>query len=333
MKRIILILIFLIILSLFIKVDIGYCVTEEEYNELMKQYEAVKNDRDNILYQTKRLLNERKDTAQLREAIELAQKEKEAILKEQEDLKHKIEGLQAKISKLESEKSNIESERDSFKESYNSMLKGTEINKIKHEMADMEKKYKEDMDILKKELEFKTSDLRDENAYLSKDLKVAQKVAEKLKTYKEDAEKKIQALDSKVNQFNKDYKEALKKNNTLVKEIQHMPKKFTEVARQNKTLLKETSQMHYNLGVFYTKEQEYKRAIAEFLKAVEINPEDAYSHFNLGYIYAEYIVNREEAIKHFRHYLRLAKSNDNDIDWVRKYLLTWETYEGSRNIK
>ncbi|MBU1871731.1 MAG: tetratricopeptide repeat protein, partial [Candidatus Omnitrophica bacterium] len=75
------------------------------------------------------------------------------------------------------------------------------------------------------------------------------------------------------------------------------------------------------------------RAIAEFEKAIELNPEDPYFHYNLGYIYAEYMVDRPKAIEHFRHFLRLTKNEDKDVDWVKKYILTWQTWEGKRPIK
>jgi tetratricopeptide (TPR) repeat protein len=91
--------------------------------------------------------------------------------------------------------------------------------------------------------------------------------------------------------------------------------------------------MHYNLGVFYTKNKEYPRAIAEFEKSIELNPEDPYAHFNLGYIYAEYLVDRPKAIVNFRKYLSLLKTDDKDADWVKKYILTWQTWEGKKPIE
>jgi tetratricopeptide (TPR) repeat protein len=90
--------------------------------------------------------------------------------------------------------------------------------------------------------------------------------------------------------------------------------------------------MHYNLGVFYTKNKEYSRAIAEFEKALELNPDDPAAHYNLGFIYAEYLVNRPKAIQHFRKYLSIVKTEDKDVDWVKKYILTWQTWEGKKPV-
>ena len=42
---------------------------------------------------------------------------------------------------------------------------------------------------------------------------------------------------------------------------------------------------HYNLGVAYRANEMYDAAIAEYKKAIAINPNDAYAHYNLGVIY------------------------------------------------
>ena len=83
----------------------------------------------------------------------------------------------------------------------------------------------------------------------------------------------------------------------------------------------------------YTKKKEYDKAARELAKALELDPEDAHAHFNLGYIYAEYKLDRKKAAEHFRHFVRLTKGYDKDVDWARSYLLTWETYEGKTPIK
>ena len=120
----------------------------------------------------------------------------------------------------------------------------------------------------------------------------------------------------------------------LRRKISKRPKKVTELARQNRILLKETALMHYNLGVFYTQRNEFPRAISEFIKAVELNPDDPDAQFNLGYIYAEHLEKRKQAVKYFQNYLRLVGGlegvNEKDINWVRRYLLIWETYDRTR---
>ena len=160
-----------------------------------------------------------------------------------------------------------------------------------------------------------------------------QREIDKLAGQKSKLEAENERLTAQLKSYMKNYAQAARKNKELEHEVISIPKKFSEIARQNKRLIRETAEMHYNLGVFYTKNKEYGRAVAEFEKVVEITPDDSYAHFNLGYIYAEYLVNRLKAVEHFRHFLRLAKSDDKDVDWVKKYLITWETYEGKKPMQ
>ena len=105
------------------------------------------------------------------------------------------------------------------------------------------------------------------------------------------------------------------------------------MARENKILIKQTALMHYNLGVFYSENKQHSRAVVEFERAIELNPGDAHSYYNLGYIYAEFLHDRPRAIENFRQFLRLAKGSDKDVDWVKKYILTWQTWEGKKEAK
>lgn len=43
----------------------------------------------------------------------------------------------------------------------------------------------------------------------------------------------------------------------------------------------------FRLGLFYVKQEQYKRAIAAFNKAVELDPQHPNTYYNLGYIYAK----------------------------------------------
>jgi tetratricopeptide (TPR) repeat protein len=159
---------------------------------------------------------------------------------------------------------------------------------------------------------------------------------EKFKTLEEerlDKDAQIEINRRQIKEFQKQAEEAMIKNRELEKRAQEIPARFAEMARENKVLIKETALMHYNLGVFYTKNKEYSRATAEFEKATELNPEDPYAHYNLGYIYAEYLVDRSKSIEHFRKFLSLCKTDDKDVDWVRKYILTWQTWGGKKPIQ
>jgi tetratricopeptide (TPR) repeat protein len=74
----------------------------------------------------------------------------------------------------------------------------------------------------------------------------------------------------------------------------------------------------------YAQKQEYDKAIKEFEKVLELKPDDAESHYNLGVIFSEQLNDRKKAILHFRKYLTLAP-HDPESEQVRRYVLTWET--------
>ena len=278
-------------------------------DKLQKDYEELKKDRDNILYQTKILIAEKNKYSDSADSIKKLEEDKKALEAEKGDTQKGVQGLEGKIKELENRQAQLIDENNYLKMAYKKM-KLTSGKDWAKRAAYLEK----------------------ENQLLNDKLKKSKLRVDEFSKQDSVQKAKIRDLEKRISELKKDNTEALKKNKRLEGEVKNIPSKFAEIARQNKALKRETSQMHYNLGVFYTKKMEYERAIAEFEKVLDIDPDDAYAHFNLGYIYAEYRVDRKKAIEQFRLFLRSAEGNDRDIDWVRKYLLTWETYEGKRPV-
>lgn len=284
---------------------------KNEQTALAKELEVVKGDRSNIILQLKNLLPERNKAKELQAALDNLIQEGDSLKKSKQELEIYNNNLESEGKKLRLAQKELSGQKEKLEADLE-----REKNKSRSRQLEAEKKA----------LEKEKSSLSAENRQLLQKCGILQKSETELKARSEE-------LELSVSDFTQKLSSALQKNKQFAQGVKNMPAKFSEIARQNKVLLKQTSQMHYNLGVFYTKNKEYERALAEFERVVEINPDDAYAHFNLGYIYAEYIVNRPKATEHFRHFLRLAKSNDQDVDWVKKYLLTWETYEGKKLIQ
>lgn len=293
-----------------------------EFETMKKESESLRQDRDNLLVRAKSLLADTTRLKELEAAVERIKSDNQALEKENKDLENSLFGRGAEIKELREAQARLARERDEFKTAYEKSRKDTTIRELRQEISD-----------LQKEKNGQIAKLQKENKDMGSDLGQAQKEIAQLKEQRARLTSDNERLSASLSEYRDNYANAQKKNRALEAEIKGIPKKFTELARQNKSLIRETAQMHYNLGVFYTRNKEYDRAVAEFEKVVEITPDDAYAHFNLGYIYAEYMVNRKKAIENFRHYLRLAKGDDKDADWVRKYLLTWETYEGRVPMK
>ena len=305
---------------------------KNKYAKLQKDYEAVSADRDNVLFQTKFLLSQKEKVREAEASFEKMKKEAEIVEQEKKEaesknleLQDEIEDLGKKIEELIVDKGRAINEKKQLEELIARERDKNPILKLEDEKA----KLREELTLANASIKQSQSDLKQSQAEVGKLNSEVSKSKQELNKSKERAEESRQRIES----LNRDYAQALNKNRTLEEKVVQTPKKFAEIARQNKALIKQASNMHYNLGVFYTKNKEYSRAVAEFEEAVKLRPDDAYCHFNLGYIYAEYLVNRPRAIEHFRHYLRVARKEDKDMDWVKKYIITWQAWGGKEPME
>jgi chromosome segregation ATPase len=278
---------------------------------LLKENEAVKADRENLMSQVKALLQERSKANELAVSLEKANNDLDTLSKEKQELQGYNINQKDEISRLRTAQKDLIAKWDTLKmacDKSETTLKVKDLNK-------------------------KVGDLQKEKTAIQNNAKRQEIEADQLRQQKTKLDLENVALKSQLKDNQQKLAGALKKNQLMWEEVQNVPKKVTELARQNKLLITQTADMHYNLGIFYSKNKQYDRAAVEFEKVVEIDPNHAYAHFNLGYIYAEYLVNRQKASKHFRYYLGLAKGDDRDVDWVKKYLLTWEAYDGKERVQ
>ena len=285
--------------------------TGSDYQKLKSDYDALKLNYDNAVAQAKALLVYKNQSRNIEAATSQFDTERQQLLKDKKDAQAKLTELEEKIKPLEAQIVKITQERDDIKKSFE---KASVVNIIGEDQgkktAGLEKE--------RKELQENVSDLE-----------------RKAKLKEHEAQKKDAQLDlqkRQIDDMKAKYEEAKKKNRGLENKLEDMPRRMAELARENKILVKSTALMHYNLGVFYTQNKDFNRAIPEFEKAVELNPDDSASYFNLGYIYAEHLENRAKAITYFRQFLKLTKKDDKDADWVKRYILTWQTWEGKEPI-
>lgn len=285
---------------------------KDELARLQNDHKALSQDRDNLLIQTQKLITDKNMATELKASLEESKKLIEQLEKDKAEAL--AEGLRSeeKIDALKITQEQLSLENEQLK-------KALEEEKLKSSTAAWQQE--------QKKIEKENRDLKNELKHVQAQGTQADKTSEKFKRELSSSHQEAAELKKKLEKLHKDYASLLEKNKTLQRGYQEAPGKFAELARQNKALIKQAANMHYNLGVFYTKNKQYSRAIAEFEKAVELNPEDAHAHFNLGYIYAEYVENRGRAVEHFRKYLNCADRNDKDMDWARKYIITWSSYE------
>ncbi|MGE5279493.1 MAG: tetratricopeptide repeat protein [Deltaproteobacteria bacterium] len=283
-----------------------------ELAKLREEHQRLLIDYKNAVAQAKALLvykNQARDIDDVRRQNKLqvlqTQRAKDDALAQVKELEGRIEGLNADVARLRQE-------RDEYKNSF--------------EKAAVENIIGEDAQKKITTLEAEKKELSGRVADLEKSVKVLEQEG-----LKKEAE--AETLRRQTGEIKEKYAEARRANSILEEKLRREPKRAAELARENKILVKRTALMHYNLGVFYTQNREFERAVKEFEKAVELNPQDAASFFNLGYIYAEHLKDRPKAVENFRTYLKLAKKDDKDADWVKRYILTWQTWEGNVPIK
>jgi len=295
----------------------------DKNNMLMEAYEKVVTDQNDVFKQLTRLRRSNQRCDQIKENYDVMTQENQAFLQANESLELDKKTLRTTLETLKSHIGSLNSENE-------------EINALLREAQEDEHvKVKKIRDKVKNELENlknRTRSLTKENDVLAQQLKKSQK---KIRIFNDDNSKlqqKLELSQDNLAALQKEHAGLKDENRYLAREASEFPKKFTDLARHNRKLVKETSHMHYNMGVSFIKAKEYKRAAKEFKKVLELDPQDAHANYNLGYVYAEHLADRPAAIAYFKNYLTYAK-DAKDTNWVKRYIMTWQTWYGKEKIK
>ncbi len=241
---------------------------------------------------------------ELRDSVSSLTKKREGALKILADKENIIAEKIKAVQVLEGELIDIQ---DQFKKQKEEVLNlNNENHKLKTELKDFKTNYKslsvvlEDVSDMNTQLQHKMSSL---NGVFDKseksDIKNEKSIVD-LGSMKIDKIEPEIALTSLIYQ--------LKKNRELVSEAEQGP------------YLEKEAAVHYNLGVYYLKNDRFKEALDEFLKSYEIISEDADTVYNIGLIYRYYIYDYDKARNYFTQYLKLKpKSKDRkDVEKILK---------------
>jgi chromosome segregation ATPase len=296
----------------------------QKQNESIKRdYQSIEIDRNNLLEQTKILLKEKHGLVEAKDNFDKINEQNQELVsakekadKEKSMLSDNLDVLKVHLKDLTQQKIRLEGLLEESRSDQSSKI-GKMTTKLQARV---------------KELESLSSSLKKDKITLTNELRQMDNDVKILEKSKVTLEDKIESLRKQLDELEINYVSIQKENKYLIEESREFPKRFADLARQNKRLIEETSDMHYNLGVFYVNNNEHQQAVKEFIKVLELKPDHAYANYNLGYIYAEYLVDREKAIDYFKTYLTYAP-DAKDVDWVKKYILTWQTWYGKEKIK
>lgn len=100
------------------------------------------------------------------------------------------------------------------------------------------------------------------------------------------------------------------------KEIERLREYVKKILDQNR---RERLAMHYNMGCAFRAAKDFKRAESEFRKALEVDPADAGTHYNLAILYDDDLRDKRKAKEHYEKFLEIAP-DDKDAAKVREWL-------------
>jgi tetratricopeptide (TPR) repeat protein len=85
-----------------------------------------------------------------------------------------------------------------------------------------------------------------------------------------------------------------------------------------------SSLLYYNLGLNCFLAGDFKSAITAFEEAVNLNPKDTESYYNLGLLYSTYSQNYKKAINFYKKYFEFASANSPKAKEIKERLAALE---------
>jgi tetratricopeptide (TPR) repeat protein len=125
---------------------------------------------------------------------------------------------------------------------------------------------------------------------------------------RDEAIKKAKALSQKTTDKERFFIEA-----NYVRYIERDPEKTFSIVQQVTKKYPKDKLFHAWLGVFYRIKGEYDKAIEQYNKVLELDPNYGEAHNELGYTYL-YKENFEKSLEHFKKYASLNPGDANPID-------------------
>lgn len=300
---------------------------QQDYDDLRKKFNELETDRNNVLSQTRTLLQEKAQWQGVQEQLENLKKTNKAFAAQKEK-------LLSENQRLKAEAAEILQSFEGLKQSYQDLLaKQEEAQKENAQLRDLLTKQVQatpEYQLLDRE----AKRLREENEKLGQTINLMEgKLRLALDRIKKDQEREISMLRQVRGQKQmldevRAQNEALTKTNQELNGlIKQAPGRIKDMAAQNRSLLKETAEMHYNMGVFFTQNKQFPQAEREYVRALDFDPNNLKVHYNLGYLYAEDLDRHDKAMFHLEKYLQIDP-NSKESESIRSYIATRQTWNG-----
>lgn len=308
-----------------------------ERRELMKELEKIK-EREGELKRMKTdiLLHEK----QLKQALEdLEENKRQQQIVEYE--RHKIETSRAQLKELEREldfKTNAMRERrDELKKMSATLgFRNQELNYAKRRLEiftserssilkqfEMLKDQENSLERRRKELEreedrlesvLSTLNLNEELAKIRVEFHETDVELQRAQNTKDDMVRELEyiwELETALIDHTRDLEATQMQSNHLLEEKEFITRKYEILAKKFDELeevhQKDRATFFYNMGLSYSYVGLYKDAAIMYEKALEINPSDPATHYNLGIIYEEHLDQVARGVMHYREYIQYSQ--------------------------
>ncbi len=280
---------------------------QQRYEELSGTHLQLVADRDNLVTQTRRALEEKEQAQTERQVLEENFKRAET---ERLALVNRLKPLEAQVVELERNYERTFNEREQLEK---------QLTKAKGRSQE-------------KALQAQLEEVRKKEQEMRRTLLASQRALRQMSRREQKASANLMRLGKRLETLQGEYGEEVSENAALRRKVERLPKDVTNMAREHERLLKDIADTHYNMGVMFTKKRDYVRASKEFQQVIELRPDDVDAHYNLGVIYAEHVPDRARAFRFFRKYLALNPTG-RDVSRAKEYLATWNAWEGKERLE
>lgn len=306
-----------------------------EAEKLSAELATVKKDRDNILIQAKTFLKDKEEllkkieelkgvgsqtvveTDSLKKEIEILKSElektKAARLKDQELHREEMQSREQTIADLEARANSLAQTMEQY----------TPV-KIEELVADRNR-----LDQENKNLAARVLDLENRIGELQTQMKPFELDREELyrmRTENKELQKRIRYiadLETRQQQLLKENAENREKLEVMKAKFKDAVPGLAKSGRISQKMMRENADMHYNLGTIFLQNKQYKEAIKEYERVLELRPSDSETHYNLGVLYDDFLKDREKALYHYQKYLTINPKAP-DAKKVETYILSLE---------
>lgn len=106
---------------------------------------------------------------------------------------------------------------------------------------------------------------------------------------------------------------------------QQVTTQVAKIALENKKMKIDSAKLHYNLANTFFERGDYMRAASEYRQVVTLLPNDADAHYNLAFVYGEFLNQPAVALEHYKAYLHL-NPYASDAPLVKEKILEAELF-------